>query len=258
MSLNRSDNPEAYGHHLLQCAIMIGSNMLMTGAEIHRVEDTVKRICLAYGAEEAEVFSITYTIIVTVSSKDFGILTQTKRISGFAYNLNIMNALNALSRKICEEHPSFESVEADVQNILTLETYSSGWIIFAYALISAAFTVFFGGALQDALVSGCIGVAMRLVELPLRKLQINRFVVVCLCSATAGFLAITATNLGLGLSAEKISIGNIMVLVPGLLLTNSIRDLFADNMISGFVRICEVVLLSIVIAFGFAIAHASF
>ena len=96
---NKIDRANDY----LDCALDIGAEMLTRGAEIHRVEDSVRRICMAYGAEKVDVFSITYTIVVTMSSPEFGFRTQARRIKGFSYDLHRLDKLNALSRSICEK-----------------------------------------------------------------------------------------------------------------------------------------------------------
>lgn len=65
----------------LYCAMSIGEQLLVSGAEVGRVEDTIRRICLAYGAERADVFSITSSIVTTIYGTDFGVCTQTRRVS---------------------------------------------------------------------------------------------------------------------------------------------------------------------------------
>ena len=40
----------------LYYAMTIGEQLLCCGAEVGRVEDTIRRICLAYGATRADVF----------------------------------------------------------------------------------------------------------------------------------------------------------------------------------------------------------
>ena len=53
------DEAEQY----LYYAMTIGEQLLCCGAEVGRVEDTIRRICLAYGASRADVFSITSSIV---------------------------------------------------------------------------------------------------------------------------------------------------------------------------------------------------
>ena len=61
-------------------AMDLGKMMLISGAGVSRVEDTIERICLAYGAREVEAFTITSSIVVTVTTEDGDVYTQTKRI----------------------------------------------------------------------------------------------------------------------------------------------------------------------------------
>jgi uncharacterized membrane protein YjjP (DUF1212 family) len=51
---------------ILTCALIIGKKMLISGAEVSRVEDTISRILNAYGAKKVDVFTITSSIVITV------------------------------------------------------------------------------------------------------------------------------------------------------------------------------------------------
>ena len=66
------------------------------------MEDSVRRICMAYGAEKVDVFTITSAIVVTAYSPMFGAVTQTRRITATKYDLFKLARLNALSRRICK------------------------------------------------------------------------------------------------------------------------------------------------------------
>ena len=55
---------------VLTCAINIGEQLLVSGAEISRVEDTIRRICNAYGIRQSHIFSIASCIIVTLETKE--------------------------------------------------------------------------------------------------------------------------------------------------------------------------------------------
>ena len=69
-------------------------------------------------------------------------------------------------------------------------------------------------------------------------------------------MASLAVRVGLGESVDMISIGNIMLLIPGIPLTNSLRDMFSGNTISGMMRFLEAIIMALVIAFGFALVAA--
>ena len=54
----------AQGEALLACILDMGELLLVSGAEVRRVEDTLTRLCAAYGFERADVFTITSSIVL--------------------------------------------------------------------------------------------------------------------------------------------------------------------------------------------------
>ena len=75
------------GEEVLTCAINIGEQLLMSGAEISRVEDTIRRICDAYGILQSHIFSIASCIIVTLETQDREWITQTRRILSYGTDM---------------------------------------------------------------------------------------------------------------------------------------------------------------------------
>lgn len=242
----------------LLCAMTIGGKMLVCGAEVGRVEDTITRICYAYGAKRVDVFSLTTSIITTVDAGELGILTQSRRVSGLSTDLSLLDELNCLSRKICSERISAEQIEAELEKICHGPKYSFGMQLFIYALISGSFAVFFGGTLKDMAVSAVIGIALKYAEYFLRKEKINSFVTILLCSVVGGFLANLAVALHLGDYVEMISIGNVMLFIPGVGFTNSMRDMFSRDIVTGMIRLVESLLTAAVMAMGFAFSNVFF
>jgi len=231
----------------------IGQAMLQSGAEVSRVEDSIGRLCIAFGAERADVFTITSSIMVTIYSHSFGALTQTRRVAGQQYDLHRLELLNLLCRRICAEHLSLEDTERALDAIQSEPQYSFGVQLLTYALISSSFSLFFGGSALDAAASGVIGVVLKYLDRVIRRTEANAFLSALLCSCLGGLLAALAVRAGLGENVDMISIGNIMLLIPGIALTNSLRDMFSGNTISGLMRFIEAVLLALVIACGFAL-----
>jgi len=248
--MEEADRANEYLYRILD----IGQHMLQCGGEVSRVEDSIRRLCLAFGAERADVFTITSSIVVTIYAHRFGAVTQTRRITGSAYDLNRLEQLNQLSRRICAEHLSLEETEQALHQIVSAPQYGFGMQVFTYALISASFSLFFGGSALDMAASGVIGVLLKCLDRLIRQTEANAFLSSLLCACLGGLLAGLAVKCHLGDNVDMISIGNIMLLIPGIALTNSLRDMFSGNTISGLMRFIEAVLLALTIAFGFALA----
>lgn len=242
----------------LYCAMSIGEQLLISGAEVGRVEDTICRICKAYGAERVDVFSITSSIVTTMYGEEFGSCTQTRRVSGMANDLHKLDCLNQLSRKICAMHPEPSEIKAELAGIVNGPRYSFGMHLLIYGLVSGSFSVFFGGDWKDMAVSAVIGVLLKFLEAFVKKGAVNGLITALICSTAGGFLANLAVQAGLGNHVDLISIGNIMLFIPGLAFTNALRDMFSGDTITGLIRFMESILLAVIIALGFAASNFLF
>ncbi len=237
----------------LSQALDIGQYMLQSGGEISRVEDSLHRLCMAYGVERVEVFAITSWIVVTITGKNFGSITQSRRASGNAYDLDRLERLNALCRRICNQKLSRAEIQSELEAIRALPPYSRPVQFLTYALVSLSFCLFFGGTVGDAVASALIGVALKWVESVIRATEANAFLSALLCSSLGGFLAALMVLAGLGAHVGLINIGNVMLLIPGIAIINSLRDMFSGNTVSGMLRFMEAVIMALVIALGFAL-----
>lgn len=239
---------------ILYCAMSVGEALLCYGAEVGRVEDTIRRICRAYGATRVDVFSITSSIITTMYMEEGESYTQTRRVAFRGNDMTRLDALNRLSRRICGEGMSTDEVVLELKNIENCKQYSFAIQLIIYALISGSFSVFFGGDAADMLASAVIGILLKLFETLVRPNAANSLISALLCAVVGGLLSHLAVLLHFGSHADLISIGNVMLMIPGSVFTNSLRDLFSGDTITGLVRFMESLLMAATIALGFAIA----
>lgn len=238
---------------LLSAILDIGEALLLCGAEVNRVEDTIKRIAFAYGFVKTDVFTITSSIVVTVKDAENEIITQTRRIKGYQTDMHKIELLNALSRKICQNPLSVEELLEEIKQIQQAKTYSPAMIYFDYGMISAAFSLFFKGSLLDAVTSFICGLFLKAALDLGNKYQIQTLVLNAVLSFLVGCLAMIFIQLNIGHSFDKIVIGNIMLLIPGVSFTVSLRDMIGGDTISGLLGLAEAILKALAIAVGFAL-----
>lgn len=239
---------------VLTCAVNIGEQLLINGAEISRVEDTISRICRAYGVRQSHIFSIASCIIVTLETEDGQWLTQTRRILNYGTNLYRLDRLNNLSRKICAGLPSWEEIQKEYEAIITSREYSPAVQCAVCAMVACAFTIFFGGTLQDGFAALFVGVLLKLTLYGLQAMKMKAIFSNIICSILSGLGCIFVCAIGLGKHVDVIMIGNIMLLIPGVLLTNSFRDFISGDMITGLLHFSEAIITAICVAGGFLIA----
>lgn len=236
----------------LALVLDIAEQMVISGAEVARTEYSVRRICKSFGAVRAEALSITTSLIVTVYYDEYGSVTQTRRVDKFAYNMDRLEKMNELSREICDKKLSIEDGRKRFSELMAEKYYSFHTQILFFMLIAFTFTLFFGGSIKDALVSSFIAIIFKYIDEFARKIEINKFIPIVASSLLGGFLAIMAVRAGLADSVGKVSIGDVMLLIPGIMLTNSLRDMFGGDTITGGIRFIEATLIAIMIAVGFS------
>ena len=239
------------GEEVLTCAINIGEQLLVSGAEISRVEDTIQRICNAYGIRQSHIFSIASCIIVTLETKERQWITQTRRILSYGTDMWKLDRLNDLSRRICATQPSFEVIDREYEKILKGPTYSPAVQCAVYAMTAGASAVFFGGNLWDGFASLFVGALIRVTLYAFAAIHMKAIFSNILCSLISGIACILVCYIGLGRHVEMIMIGNIMLLIPGVLMTNSFRDFISGDMISGLLHFSEAMITAVCVAVGF-------
>jgi uncharacterized membrane protein YjjP (DUF1212 family) len=243
---------EEDAEELLAVIMEFGVQLFRNGAEAERTEDTIRRLCSACQFTGTNVFCIVSCIIVSTRRKNGKILTQSRRINGRETNLGRVERLNSLSRKICCETMTIAQVRAELARISRKPETPLPVEMLVYGIISFAFSVFFGGTCQDgccAFLSGIIlYTALRLIG----KLSINNLLQTLLGSAAAAAAAAVFVSVGIGDHVDKVIIGNIMLVIPGVLLTTSIRDMINGDLITGLLGICEAVFVAAAVALGFA------
>ena len=239
---------------LLQAILDIAEEMLVAGAEVSRVEDSVERMCRAYGCDRINAFVITSNIQVTMEAPDGEILTQIRRIVRSDVNFDRLDYLNDLSRYICAEKPSLAKLNERFEQVMHRKIYSM-WMKYVSAiLIAGGFAVFFGGNLLDGAASALVGVMVIWLLYILSRRDNNLLAINFVAALAAGLLSVALVHLGMGVHTDKIMIGAIMIQIPGIAMTNSVRDMLIGDLATGLLRLVNSLLLAAVIACGFALS----
>ena len=131
---------------------------------------------------------------------------------------------------------------------------SLGRNIFASILVSAGFSVFFSGSFRDVISSAILGVIISLLNNIVFKKEKNLFVSSFAVSFISGVSAFVLVLTRIGSNVNIIMIAGIMILIPGIAMTNSIRDMLTGDIATGTLRLLNSVMIAISIASGFALS----
>lgn len=240
---------------LLDMAADLGYELAISGAETFRVEESVSRVLAAYGLQ-AEVFAIPNLLIVSLIQPDGHNLTRVRRIGSHGNDLDAVEKFNGLSRILCNRKPEPQAAQEMFSRV-------KGEYLLEYPLPvqhlgaffgGAGFSLFFGGRLADFFCAGACGVVISLVQKFLTKRRANSFFQTIAAAFLMALLAYALGALGLTANPDAVTMGALMLLVPGLLFTNAMRDIIYGDTNSGVNRIVQVFLIGVAIALGTATA----
>ena len=250
----KENHINSFVEYLLCLALDVGEGMLKNGGDVNRVEDTIERICRAYGAEHVEVFTIISVINAAIRMPDGSYSSQLRRVKTTSNNLGKLERLNALSREICKEKPDLKEFDARLHLLKTTPEYQKGMVVFISGIAAGTFTMLFGGGFADALVSMLIGIIISLLDFRFKN-RLNVMARVVLSTFVATIISGLAVSwLGIAQSHDTIMSGVIMLLVPGMAFGTAMRDLFYGDLIAGALKTLQAVLTSLMIAFGYVLA----
>lgn len=235
---------------LLELVTDIGYRLAMCGAETFRIEDSINHILLSYGIS-AESFAIPNYLVVSIESPDGQPITRMRRIGAHGNDLDAVEKYSNLSRRICQEKPDLATAKIWLKETdAARRQYSFLMYLIGNFLGASGFAILFGGSFADCLCAGLCGLIVGLTNRVMDKLHTNLFFRTIAAAFLMSVAAYLMRTTGFADNGDTVIIGALMILVPGLLFTNAMRDIIYGDTNSGINRIVQVFLIAAAIALG--------
>lgn len=237
---------------LMKTAALAGELMLCSGAETYRVEDTMHHILkTADNLEMAEVLVIMTGITATIKQKDENVISIVKRVNSRTTNMSRIMEVNDISRRYCGEEITLEEAYKELSG-LKRNIYSRLENRLGVLGICVGFSIFFGGGIREILVTLLVGLVLTACMTIGEKMRFHAFL-----QDVFGSFGIAVSSLLLSslvkVNLDTVIISSIMPMVPGVAITNAVRDTLQGDYLSGSARVLEAFLKAAGIAVGIAI-----
>ncbi|MFS7206072.1 threonine/serine exporter family protein [Carnobacterium divergens] len=247
---------KAYTDLLLDTCLLAGKIMMESGAEMYRVEDTMNRIATVESGKKGISFVTPTGIFMAIEG---GSSVKLQQIPSRSINLERVSKVNDLSREFSAQKIDLTTLSTRLKKVESENDFFPIWLqIIAAAVVSGTLMILFGGAWPDFIQScviGAIGFAVYFYSNEFLKIK---FLAEFFASFIIGLLAIITVSIGWGVSVDGMIIGSVMPLVPGVPITNSVRDLLAGHLLSGMARGTEALITACMIGIGIAVVFQMF
>lgn len=235
---------------LMLLAISAGETMLKNGAETYRVEDTMNRIC----SSRKNIYNVdsfvTHTGIFMTLEYEYEVFTQLKRVRNSSNNLQKVSMVNDFSRAYVSSNMSVEEGLNIIDEINQAKDYSKLVKLLCGSSGSGFFSLMFGGGIFEFISSFLASLLALIIIDFLSSQNLNFFLDSFLGALLASIFSYITLKIGLTRNVDVVIIGSIMCLVPGVSITNSIRDTMSGDSLSGLSKGMEAIFSALAIAFG--------
>ncbi|PRX29457.1 uncharacterized membrane protein YjjP (DUF1212 family) [Orenia metallireducens] len=240
---------------ILNIAAYAGDIILSNGGEIYRTEDTMNRICYAYGIKYVDSLVTPTGIFISIDDGDGSSETIVKRIHKRRINLTKISQVNNFSRNLQKKVLSYQAAMAELRAINEGKPKTK----LKFGLLFISFGVSMNVILMRANYINIIPTILASLgaQIVIKKMgflgDIN-FIPEIVAGFIGGFISLFCYKHGLGDNLGIITVSAILPFVPGVALTNSIRDAISGDLISATSRGIEATLIAISLAVGAAIS----
>lgn len=236
---------------IFDTVMLAGSLLLTSGAEIHRVEETMELMARKAGLSNVEVFATPTGIFMTAKSPEDRVYTRVRRIRRVDNDLSKIAQINSLSRAFMDGMP-IEEVLEELKKIQATEN-KYNWKIRAIGGIgSGSFAYLFGGNTWEAILGAIIGFTILTMVDVIGEHRVPRFLLTMAGGALAAIMG-KIFVLFFDLDRDIIILSGVMVLVPGVLITTAVRDVISGELLSGVARSAEAATIAVAVAAGVAL-----
>jgi len=242
---------------VIEIVTAAGEILLSNGAEAYRVEETITKICNSYELR-GECISTSTGLFISVAASDGEMVTSVKRIKVRMVDLYKIELVNSFSRGLINNPVSYEEAKKTLNQINNAPNFKLGIRLMAASMTSFIYTLFFNGTIYDALTSAIISIGVYLMLEKISEVGFFQFLEYYLSGLIIGIVSYTVQILIPAINKDNVITGSIIVLLPGVALTNGIKDVLYGDFVSGTAKFCEAMLIIIAMSFGIGTALSLF
>ena len=240
-----------------EIAVSAGEILLSNGAEAYRVEETISKICNSYGLIGECISNLT-GIFISITGPDGETVTSIKRVRQRRVDLYRVELINSFSRGLMENPVSYEEAKRILGDITNAPSFNLGIRLMAASMTSFVYTLFFKGTVPDAVIALIISLGIYFILQKIDEVGFFQFLQYFLSGLLIGALSVSIQHLLPIIHKDNVITGAIIVLLPGVSLTNGIKDILYGDYVSGLAHFGEALLIIIAMSAGIVTALSLF
>ena len=234
-------------YKILELMRKTGKIMLENGSEINKIEKATTNIGKNFNYK-ASCFATLTCLIITITNNLGEVFSLVDRIEERSTNLNKVHRVDILIKNICDY--SYEEYMDELDKIEKEKDYTPFIKTLGYTLGVGFFVFLFNGGFHEFLTGLCAGAILSFTAYATKYLKLNSLFSNVIFGMISALVPSIFVKIGFIEDAGTAIISALMINVPGVSFINSIRDLFAGDLVSSLSRLLEVILIGMALSIG--------
>ncbi|MBQ3290842.1 MAG: threonine/serine exporter family protein [Mogibacterium sp.] len=239
---------------VLEFCVNLARCMVISGANLERVDLTMTLICRAYGFTDVSIFLLSSHISLSAKDPAGNYFSRQVTILPASIHLERLKRLNRLSYTVVNEKPQASELHAMLDEAWRAREYSEAALTAGQVGAIASLCLIFGGGITEVLITAVLTIALRFVGRLMRRIDLNRLVASALTMTIATLAVMVMYTAGITAKPQVLFITLCMIFLPGIPLVNAVRNLICDHEMNGVLQLMKVVLETAALGAGIYVA----
>lgn len=241
---------------IVDTVLIAGKIMIESGADMTRVHGTLVRIAASAGVADPRIFETATGIVMSVPHKK---TAEVEPIASRTIDLEKVSRVNDISRNLANGKMTLEEAHENLQALtLAVPFFSFRRQLIAAIVVGVTLLIMYGGQWSDMIATAIATAVGYFSYAKISSYFRFHFGSEFIAALLLGLTAVFCVRLGLGHNLDMIIVAGLMPLVPGVPITNAVRDLLAGHLLSGITRGTEALLVACALGMGIAVVFRFF
>ena len=235
---------------VLDFCVDLSRRMIVSGANIERVQLAIERITYAYGLKDVSVHLLSTFLSIGARDAQGRYAFRQGSIPPAGIHLERLKRLNRLSYAVVGKKPSPLGLPAVLEEASWVVDYPDWLILLAQCLALSCLCLIFGGGPLEILPVLAVTALIHYGVLLLARLGLDHIVSNAVVMFAASVLSLLYLHTGVPAQGPVIFITVSMLMIPGIPLVNAVRNLLCGNEMNGILQLSKVTIETMALAMG--------
>ena len=243
---------------ILTFCVNLGRHMIVSGANLERVQLAIEFICKAYSLKDVSIFLLSTNLSVSAYDSDNNYSSRQVTIPPAGIHLERLKSLNQLSYKVAEITPPSKLLDKMLEKALQVHSYSDFIILIGRVSAMCCLCFMFGGNLLTLIPVALVTTLLHFIMKVFERSGFDKILINALTMCIAAVAAVFLVYFGIGDNLPVVLITISMLVIPGIPLVNAMKNLLCGREINGILLLLKIFIETMALALGIFLALAIF